>query len=100
MARQQEISMDYEQILGVASGFDDTAEALKAVGQVLQMVIQTLRATAAFTLGMNEIWARYLENIKKEVDNVREICEENARELRQAVQDHQRGDAAGKRYFQ
>lgn len=94
-----DVSMDYEQIEGVAKGFDAIAAAMKAMEKVLEIVIQTLRAAAMFSFGMTEIWARFWENVKKEVINVGKQAEENASELRRAVTDHRNGDYLGKTYF-
>lgn len=94
-----DVSMDYEAVEGVAKGFDATAKALRAVEKVLEMVIMQLRAAAAYTFGMTQVWVRYFEGIKKQVINVYKICEEFARDLRRAITDHRNGDFEGKRYF-
>jgi hypothetical protein len=94
----QVVEMDYDVILAVSKGFDEAAEALRTIAKVLEKVIMILKANFFMRI-FYEALIRWLEGIKKALENLAKVCEEFARDLELAVQDHKRGDIEGKRYF-
>lgn len=95
----QVVEMDYSAVEKVAKGFDATSKSLKTMAKVLEVIIQQLRAAAMATMGMSNIYANYLETIKKKAEKVAKVCDEFAGDLRRAIRDHRQGDYEGKRYF-
>jgi len=91
--------MDYGAITNVSKGFKSTEEALEALGKILEAAIQVLRAAAFFSMGTSLALANYLEVIKKKVQNLATLCDEFSVDLAKAVEDHEKGDIKGKRYF-
>lgn len=94
----QVVEMDYEVILAVSKGFDEAAEALRTIAKVLEKCIMILKANFFMRI-FYEALIRWLEGIKKALENLAKVCEEFAQDLDLAVQDHKRGDIEGKRYF-
>jgi uncharacterized protein YukE len=93
------VQMTYAPVEKAAKGFDATSKALKAMGKILQVVIQQLRAAAAATLGMSAVYANYLDVIRQKVEKLAKICDEFARDLRRAIKEHKAGDYQGGTYF-
>jgi hypothetical protein len=91
--------MDYEVVLAVSKGFGGVAQTLRMIAQVLDALIQILRAMAFASMGTSLALANYLENIKKKIEALAKVCEEFADDLDRAVKDHQRGDVKGGTYF-
>lgn len=99
MASADVVEMDYDVIKSVSDGFRAAAEALEAIGKILEVAIQALRAAAFASLGTSLALANYLENIKKKVEKLAALCQEFSGDLARAIQDHRRGDYRGKSYF-
>lgn len=95
----QVVQMDYEAIQRVSQGFTTAKETLTRVGQILEVLINVLRATAFFSFGTSAALAQYLDVIKQKVQKLAKICEEFAGDLARAISDHKNGDFQGKRYF-
>lgn len=95
----QVVQMDYEVVTAVSKGFDAAAQSLRTVAKVLEVLINILRATAFASMGTTLALARYLENIKKMIEQLAKVCDEFANDLARAVNDHKRGDIKGKSYF-
>ncbi len=93
------VQMDYTVITAVSKGFKVQATALKALGKVLEIQIQILRATAFLSFGTGAALAKYLSVIKDKVKKLGKFCEEFATDLARAVGDHKKGDIRGKSYF-
>jgi hypothetical protein len=95
----QVVQMDYGVVTNVSKGFANASSMLTMVGKVLTIAINILRATALLSLGTSAALARYLENIRQKVEKLAAVCSEFSGDLARAVQDHQKGDIQGKRYF-
>ena len=95
----QVVEMDYSAVEKVAKGFDATSKSLKMISKVLEVIIQQLRAAALATMGMSNVYANYLETIKKKCEKLAKICDEFGGDLRRAIKDHKAGDYRGKQYF-
>lgn len=93
------VQMDYGVITEVSKGFGTAADVLNTVGNVLGVLIGLLRATAFFSAGTSLALANYLDVIKGKVNNLKKICQEFSGDLARAVDDHKKGDVAGKKYF-
>ena len=93
------VQMDYGVISEVSKGFGTAADVLTTVGKVLEVLIGILRATAFFSAGTSLALANYLDVIKGKVNNLKKICQEFSGDLARAVDDHKKGDVAGKKYF-
>jgi hypothetical protein len=91
--------MDYAVVGDVSKGFQGAQQMLTMIGKALEIAIQILRASALLSMGTSLILARYLENIKKKVEKLAKLCGEFSNDLARAIDDHKRGDYAGKRYF-
>jgi hypothetical protein len=95
----QVVQMDYKVVGDVSKGFATSRDVLKAVGQVLEVLIGVLRAAALFSFGTSAALAQYLDNIKKKVEALAKVCNEFSDDLARAITDHKKGDVEGKRYF-
>ena len=95
----QIVQMDYQAIGNVSKGLTTAKETLTAVGKVLEVLINALRAAAFFSFGTSAALANYLDVIKQKVNKLAKLCEEFAGDLSRAIGDHKNGDTAGKRYF-
>ncbi len=95
----QVVQMDYKVVGEVSKGFATSRDVLTTVGQVLEALIQVLRAAALLSMGTSAALAQYLDNIKNKVNNLAKICNEFSNDLSRAIDDHKRGDVQGKRYF-
>lgn len=98
MARQV-VQMDYAVVGDVSKGFKLAQDILTGIGKALAVAIQVLRASALLSMGTSLALARYLEVIKKKVDNLAKLCGEFSDDLARAITDHRKGDWRGKRYF-
>jgi hypothetical protein len=96
----QVVQMDYQVITNVSKGFDTCSQSLDATGKLLTIAIQALRAAAFFSLGTSLALANYLSVIKDKVEKLSKVCIWFAKNLAQAVKDHQTGDVQGKHYFE
>lgn len=95
----QIVQMDYQAIGNVSKGFQTAKDTLTAVGKVLEVLINALRAAAFFSFGTSAALANYLDVIKQKVNKLAKLCEEFAGDLSRAIGDHRNGDFQGKRYF-
>ena len=107
---KQVVQMHYESMLKVSKAFKQCSDMLVNVGKVLVKQFERLvgaygdqrsgrprpgmlsnRAVAAYQ--------RYLQNLIPKVERVAKLCNEFSTDLAAAVEDHKKGDVAGKRYF-
>lgn len=96
----QKVEMDYTVVGTVSKGFETQSTVLNALGKVLNIAVQALRAAAFFSMGTTLALANYLEVIMKKVNKLSDVCKWFAKNLAQAVTDHQKGDVTGKHYFE
>lgn len=95
----QVVQMDYAVVGDVSKGFGTASQTLTVVGQVLEVVVGILRATAFFSMGTSAALAQYLDVIKEKVQKLARLCTEFSQDLSRAIEDHKKGDIQGKRYF-
>jgi hypothetical protein len=95
----QTVLMDYDVVTDVSKGFNMVATALKTVGQVLEVLIGILRASAFFSMGTSLALANYLEVIKKKVNNLSKVCTEFSQDLMTAIRYHKAGEGVKGRLF-
>lgn len=96
---KQIVQMDYAVVTNVSKGFANANSMLNSVGKVLTIAINILRATALLSAGTSAALERYLENMKQKVEHLAQVCSEFSNDLARAVEDHQKGDIQGKKYF-
>jgi hypothetical protein len=93
------VIMDVPAVKKMGSTFEDIGDVLDSVSKVMQILLNTLRATAF--VGMFGGWAlqSYLEQVKPVVDRLAKQCKEIGKDLLFSVQAYERGDALGKTRF-
>ncbi|MCD4685438.1 MAG: hypothetical protein K8S97_05845 [Anaerolineae bacterium] len=94
-----EVSMDYDAVQTMSSGFNNAADTLQGVIQALEVAITILKVTAFFGLVGNIAMARYLEGIKPNVDRLAGTCEELGMDLMGAIVSLRDGDQSGSQRF-
>jgi hypothetical protein len=93
------VQMNYDRVEGVAKGFDVAEQIVSAVAQ---LVIQTLEMMKSAPLVGQLIAPRltqWQQDIREKSRALMKKLNEMAQDLRDAIEDHKRGDVAGKKYF-
>ncbi len=95
----QVVEMDYDVITAVSKGFEQTAEALRIIAQVLDTLVTAMKASFLLRVFLEAV-IQWLEGISDALENLAGVCEEFAGDLANAVKFHQQGDVSGGRFFQ
>jgi hypothetical protein len=96
---QDQVYMNIPEVEGIAKTFATVTEVLKGVSTALAALIQILYATAFVGLVGGMVQARFLEVMKRQIDQMAEKTEEISQDVTAAVQAYQRGDAQGATKF-
>jgi uncharacterized protein YukE len=94
-----EVSMDYDAVQKMSSGFSDASDVLQGVSKALETAIAILKATAFLGLIGNFAMVHYLEGIKPNVDRLSATCEELSMDLMGAIVSLRDGDQSGSQRF-
>jgi hypothetical protein len=95
----QVVEMDYDVIKAVSKGFEQTAEALRIIAQILEGLVNAMKASFILRIFLEAV-IQWLEGIKEALNKLADVCEEFASDLSLAVKFHQQGDVSGGRFFQ
>jgi hypothetical protein len=94
-----EVYMDTDRVLEMASGFRAMANTLETVDKALEVAMQVLETTAFIGLVGGAVWARFIGLIRPQVKSLAEFCSEIDRDLKFAVEAFIRGDEQGASRF-
>lgn len=93
------VAMQYGPLKQIAQTFQQVMQALKTVIKVLSALIQILRAMAFASMGTSLALANYLEQVKRNIENVIKILDEMSSDLLRAIKDHEAGVFKSGTYF-
>ena len=93
------VFMDTDAVEKIADGFDTASQVLEGVSKALEVIMNTLRATAFIGLVGGLAVERYLSFLKPQVDNMAEYCAEINQDLKTAVRLYINGDKQGSSRF-
>lgn len=91
MAQGLETTMDYDAVENIAKGFDTAADVCKAVGIALEAAINALRASLFGNVFGAHI-KRWLQGIKKAVNELEKELREISGDLRIAIKEHREAE--------
>jgi hypothetical protein len=94
-----EIRMDVPKVKNMGKTFEDIGRVLNGISKMLQILLNTLRATAF--VGMFGGWAlqSYLEQLKPVIDRLAKQSLEIGKDLAVSAAAYERGDAVGSTRF-
>ncbi|HEY3061498.1 MAG TPA: type VII secretion target [Chloroflexota bacterium] len=98
MARQ-EVYMNIPEVQNISKTFARITDVLRGVSQALQVLIDTLKATAFIGLVGGLAEAHFLEIMKKQLDQMAQKTDELSKDVAAAVQAYERGDEQGATRF-
>lgn len=98
MARQ-EVYMNIPEVQNIAKTFARITDVLKGVSQALQVLIDTLKATAFIGLVGGLAEAHFLEIMKRQLDQMAQKTDELSKDVSAAVEAYERGDEQGATRF-
>jgi hypothetical protein len=96
---ENEVYMDIPAVKGISKTFGTVADVLDKVSQALEVMIDTLKATAFVGLVGGLAYAQYLDVIKTKIDEVSEKCQELSKDVSDSVDAFERGDQQGATKF-
>jgi hypothetical protein len=91
------VQMDYNNIQQQANVLHTASESMKGLSDAAKGMADSLKAVSFFP-GI-PVLIRYFEGISNAAKNLSQVQEHLSQGLKQAVQDHQAGDADIKGYF-
>ena len=94
-----EVYMDVPAVRNMAKAFGTIADVLKTVAKVLEVLVNTLKATAFIGLVGGAAVISFIEMIKPHIEQMAEKCEEIDQDLNFSVDAYERGDALGATKF-
>ena len=91
----EEIYMNVPEVTQIGNTFGQISDVLKNVSQVLNVMIDTLRAAAfvGFVAGAAE--AQFLNVIKQYIDGIQKRCDELKKDVLASVKAYENGDQRG-----
>jgi uncharacterized protein YukE len=95
----QVVQMDYPIMSNVSQRFMQAHDTLVQIGNVLQTVMNGLRAVSFTGAALVQALLRYLEVIKQRVDRMAAMCREFSEDIARAVNDHRNGQYRAGSYF-
>lgn len=94
-----EVYMDVPAVRNMAKAFGQIAEVLRNVARVLEMLVNTLKATAFIGLVGGGAVIAFIEMIKPHIEQMAEKCDELDQDLNFSVDAYERGDEMGAARF-
>jgi hypothetical protein len=91
--------MNIPEVQNISKTFARITDVLKGVSQALQVLIDTLKATAFIGLVGGLAEAHFLEIMKKQLDQMAQKTDELSKDVAAAVQAYERGDEQGATRF-
>jgi uncharacterized damage-inducible protein DinB len=98
-AATEETYMNIPEVQGIAKTFQTVSEVLKGVSTAIGVLIQVIRSTAFIGNVGAFAEAQFLEQVKKQLDQLSQRCQELSQEVLTSVQAYERGDAQGATKF-
>jgi division protein CdvB (Snf7/Vps24/ESCRT-III family) len=96
---QNTVYMNIPDVQNIAKTFATLNQILNAVSQALQVLIDTLKATAFIGLVGGLAEAHFLEIMKKQLDQMAAKFDELSKDVKAAVDAYERGDEQGATKF-
>ena len=93
------VQMNYDRTEGVAKGFDMARMIVNAVAMVVLAQLEVMKASAFMAPPIVARITQWQQDIRQKTKTLSDKLEEMAKDLRDAINDHKRGDVAGKQYF-
>lgn len=94
-----EVYMDIPAVHQMAKNFGNIGEVLDTVNQTLEILVNTLKATAFIGLVGGGAVIAFIEMIKPHIKRMADKCKELNRDLEASVRAYERGDAQGATRF-
>lgn len=94
-----EVYMDIPAVHQMAKNFDNIGDTLAAVNSALEVLVNTLKATAFIGLVGGGAVIAFLEMIKPHVKRMSDKCKELHGDLEASVNAYERGDERGATRF-
>jgi hypothetical protein len=91
--------MDVDAVRGTARTLGRIGEVLGTVGNALEGLVQTLRATAFIGLVGGFAVAQTIETVRPQIERMGEQCLELERDVNASADAYERGDATGATRF-
>jgi len=95
----QVVQMDYEVIGDVSKGFTERSQQAKIIGQVTNGIITALLANPFVSMTVGPLLRQINQAVQKKTKDISTTCDEFAKDLKDAIGDHRKGDFEGKTYF-
>lgn len=99
MAEMNGVFMDVPAVRNIAKNFNTISTVLKNVCKVLEMLSNTLKATAFIGMVGGLALAHFIDTIRPYIEQVAQKCEELFQDLNASVDAFERGDALGATRF-
>jgi len=93
------VQMDYEVIGDVSKGFTERSQQSKIIGQVTNTIITALLANPLVSMTIGPLLRQINQAVQKKTKELSQLCDEFAKDLKEAIKDHKNGDFEGKSYF-
>jgi hypothetical protein len=94
-----DVYMNIEEVQTIADRYERIAGILHEVARVLELAMNTLKATACIGLVGGLVLQRYLEVIKPIIEHAAEYCEQIHIDLEDTIERYIRGDEIGSGRF-
>ena len=93
------VQMDYERVEGVAKSFDNSRTIVNMVAKAVIGTLDSIKSALFFAPAIVARITQWQQDIRQKTKTLSDKLEEMAGDLRDAIEDHKRGDVAGKKYF-
>ncbi|MBP8251184.1 MAG: hypothetical protein KAX40_02385 [Herpetosiphon sp.] len=94
-----EVYMDIPAVRNVAKTFGTVSEVLANVAKVLDMLSNTLKATAFIGLVGGAVVAQFIDAVKPHIEDMSRKCQELNQDVSASVDAYERGDQQGATRF-
>ena len=98
-ATDSEVYLDVPAVQDIAKTFQQVTEVLKGIITALDVLINVLNTTAFMGAVGGAAVAHFMEVMKRQLEQVADQTEELSKDVSQAVEAYQRGDAQGATKF-
>lgn len=99
MDSQQGVFMDTDAVRGMAKSFGTIGDVMQAVNKAMQTLSTILKTTAFIGLVGGYAVAQYIDQIRPQIEDIAEKCEELNKDLDASVKAYESGDELGSTRF-
>jgi uncharacterized phage infection (PIP) family protein YhgE len=99
MNSQQGVYMDTDAVRGMAKNFGTIGDVMQAVNKAMQTLSNILKTTAFIGLVGGYAVAQYIDQIRPQIEDIAEKCEEYNKDLDASVKAYENGDEQGATRF-